>query len=125
MMSSCVAAGSQTKSRWKSGNTVEREWISPRSSLRARGLVSSKMLTWASGFGLGCGLGCRSSRLFPSGEQLGKTVVDAIGVEVRLTPEGLAQVSDSVRVAIEELDHGEDVVLWLVERIEDLVAGHA
>ena len=59
-----------------------------------------------------------------SGQQLGKIVVDAGGAEVRLATERLAQVAHAVLTIVQEFDDGEDVIVGLVERGEDLVARH-
>ena len=62
--------------------------------------------------------GRRSAR-----EEFLEGVVDAVGAEVGFAVEGLAKVVHTVGVAVEEFDDGQAVVIGLVERVEDLVAG--
>src|SRR5712692_7887060 len=108
-ISSCVAPGSQTKSRWKSGRTEVREWISASNSFSARGLVSSKMLK------------ClppeeQSGRFSGAGQELAEVVVHARDAEVWLSLEWLPQVVHTVGAVVYELDDGKDEVFGLVQR---------
>src|SRR5208282_4255954 len=57
-------------------------------------------------------------------DQVGQVIVHARYREVRLALEGLADVVDAMRVAVEELHNGKNEALGLVEGVEDLVAGH-
>ena len=66
----------------------------------------------------------RSARGLGAGKEIGEGVVDAGDAEVGLAAEGFAHVVDAVGVVGQKLDDGEAVVLGLVERVEDLVAGH-
>ena len=61
-------------------------------------------------------------RFFGPGQQILQRVVDARGVEIRLALERLPDVVHAVRVAVAELDDGQDEVVRLVQRVEDLVA---
>ena len=56
-------------------------------------------------------------------KQLGKVVIDARDPEIRLTLEGPTHVVHAVRIAIQELDDGEDKILGLVEGVENFVLG--
>ena len=56
-------------------------------------------------------------------QQLGEVVVDAGRPEIRLPLEWLPYVVHPVIVIPQKLDNGEDVVLGLVQRVENLVAG--
>src|SRR2546428_59631 len=51
--------------------------------------------------------------------QLGEVVVDARHTEIRLATEGVMEIVDAVRVAIEEFHDGQDEVVRFVERVED------
>ena len=64
----------------------------------------------------------RLLRVLRGGQQVLERVVDARRPEVRLALERLPDVVDAVRFVVEELDDGEDEVLRLVQRVEDLVA---
>src|SRR2546427_660760 len=115
-INSCVSPGSQTKSRWKSGSTMVREWISTRSSLSALGFVSSNRLMSHSS-------STPSRWSHCSLQQFGEIVVHTGNAEIWLALEGLAQVMHSLRLAGPKLDDRKDEIVWLVERVEDLVLG--
>src|ERR1700730_15293137 len=65
-----------------------------------------------------------SSRRLRPRQQLGEVGVHPRHPEIRLAPERRPDVVDALRAFIEELDDAQDEVLGLVERVEDLVAGH-
>src|SRR4051812_33550995 len=67
--------------------------------------------------------GMRSSRWLTASDQLRKVIVHAGHAEVGLAQEWPANVVDPVAVVAGELDNREDIVVWLVQRVQNLVAG--
>src|SRR5437870_1956050 len=64
------------------------------------------------------------SRRVSSLEQFAKVVVNTSDAEVRFAPEWLAQVMNSMGLAIEKLDHCENEILRLVQAVHDLILRH-
>src|SRR5579872_1175504 len=66
----------------------------------------------------------QSGGLVCASQQVSEIIIDACDTEVRLAREGPANITNSVPLPIKELDQGQNEVVRLVQRVEDLVLGY-